>query len=89
MDAATKTNALADCLKMLKQASTLVNGLTERVNPLAEDLDMPQFNRGMAKVLTHIFELEADLYDLEPDYTPEHLRPSLAPINLGIVLNTS
>lgn len=87
-DVAAQTNAIAECLKTLEQSSKMLHGLTEQANPLAEELlDISQFNLGVAKVLTHIFELEADLYDLEPDYTPEHLRPSLAPINLGAVLD--
>lgn len=86
-DVATQTNAIAECLKTLEQASAMVHGLTEQVNPLTEALDIAQFNRGVAKALIHLFELEADLYDLDPDYTPEHLRPSLAPINLGTVIN--
>ncbi|ABW26720.1 hypothetical protein [Acaryochloris marina] len=86
-DVTAQTNAIADCLKTLEQVSAMVHGLTEQANPLTEALDMAQFNRGVGKALTHLFELEADLYDLEPDYTPEHRRPSLAPINLGAVLN--
>lgn len=86
-DVAPQTNAIAECLKTLEQASAMVHGLTEQANPLAEALNSSQFNLGVAKVLTHMFELEADLYDLEPDYTPEHLRPSLVPINLGTVIN--
>lgn len=84
-DVAAQTNAIAECLKTLEQASAMVHGL--KVNPLTEVLDMTQFNRGVAKALTHLFELEADLYDLDPDYTPEHRRPSLTPINLGTVIN--
>ncbi|MGR3273538.1 hypothetical protein ACSYAD_00375 [Acaryochloris marina NIES-2412] len=86
-DVAAQSNAIANCLKALEQASAMVHGLTEQTNPLTEVLDMAQFNRGVAKALTHLFELEADLYDLEPDYTPKQLRPSLAPINLGTVVN--
>lgn len=86
-DVAAQTNAIADCLKTLEQASAMVHGLTEQTNPLTEALDMAQFNLSVAKALTHLFELEADLYDLEPDYTPAHRRPSLAPINLGTALN--
>lgn len=86
-DVAAQSNAIANCLKTLEQATAMVHGLTEQTNPLTEVLDMAQFNRGVAKALTHLFELEADLYDLEPGYTPEQLRPSLAPINLGTVVN--
>lgn len=86
-DVAAQPNAIAECLKTLEQASAMVHGLIEQANPLAKTLDRSQFNRGVAKALTHLFELEADLYDLDPDYTPEHLRPSLAPINLGTVVS--
>jgi hypothetical protein len=42
--------------------------------------------REIGKTLVHIFDLEADLFDIEPRLTFDQLRPSLDPIDLNTSL---
>ncbi len=69
-------------LQDLRTASKLVDSLGDRISFLEDDLHRPDFMRKIAKTLTNIFELESNLFDLEPRLTYDFLKPSLNPVDL-------
>lgn len=70
-------------LKGLQKASSLVDSVTERTKVLKDDFNVSDFRFKTAKALSLMYELEADLFDLEPTLVPDYLKPSLEPIDLS------
>ncbi|NET10816.1 MAG: hypothetical protein F6K16_40245 [Symploca sp. SIO2B6] len=77
---------LESIVEDLHQASKLVNGVATRVHLLSEELDVSAFVRGVGHTLAHIFELDSQIYNIAPEFTPDFLRDSLEPINLNPAL---
>ncbi|MEN9567444.1 MAG: hypothetical protein RLZZ69_2640, partial [Cyanobacteriota bacterium] len=73
-------------LRDLNTASKLVDGVAQKSKSLENHLDRSRFVREIGKTLVHIFDLEADLFDIEPRLTFDQLRPSLDPIDLNTSL---
>jgi len=73
---------LDSMLDNLKQASKLIDRVTRDCDRLEDELDRSSFLLTAAKTLTYIYELQFDLFDLEPELAFEHLLPSLSPVNL-------
>lgn len=69
-------------LKDFRTASQLIDGAAYKSRQLGSGLDQVHFVRGIAEVLTKLFELESDLFDLEPTLTYDFLKPSLDAVNL-------
>ncbi len=72
---------LSVLLQDLQKAGKLIDGVAQKSYSLEDYLDVSHFRMCVAKALTQIYELKSELYDIQPDLTPEVLRPSLAPVN--------
>ncbi|MGG6263346.1 hypothetical protein ACQ4M3_03205 [Leptolyngbya sp. AN03gr2] len=69
-------------LQDLNAASQLIDGLAEKVQALENSFDRSRFIGEIGKTLAHIFDLEADLFELEPTLVPDLLKPSLDAVDL-------
>jgi hypothetical protein len=78
---------LDSLLKDLRKASELIDGVAQRSHLLEEYLDVSHFIDFAGKALIHVYELCDELYDMEPDFSPEYLRPTLAPVNFTLALD--
>ncbi len=74
-------------LQDLRNASKLIDSVCHRSHLIEHDLNRRDFIRKSAETLSHIFELESELFDIEPTLTYDFLKPSLAPVNLDEALN--
>jgi hypothetical protein len=72
-------------LKNLKKASKLVDHVAEQ-SQFLDDLDRSNFIHRVGASLRYIFELQSDLFDLEPELTYKYLKPSLSPVDLSAAL---
>lgn len=73
-------------LRDLNTASKLVDGAATKAKQLEHYLDRSRFVQEAGKTLVQIFELEAELFDLEPTLTYNFLRPSLNAVDLNAAL---
>jgi hypothetical protein len=78
--------AIESLLKDLRKASKLIDGACEKSCPLDGDLDRSSFIRAVGEAITRIFDLETELFDLEPTLTYNFLKPSLNAIELDAAL---
>ncbi|MBE9013654.1 hypothetical protein IQ250_26045, partial [Pseudanabaenaceae cyanobacterium LEGE 13415] len=69
-------------LQDLNAASKIIDGTTEKLGALGDYIDRSRFVREVAETLTHIFELESELLDLEPSLVSDFLKPSLDAVDL-------
>lgn len=73
-------------LRDLRNASQLLDGVARDSQSLKTSLDRSDFVYSVGKTLGSIFNLEADLFDLEPTLTHDYLKPSLDIIDLSDAL---
>ena len=73
-------------LRDLKNASQLLDRVARDSQLLKTSLDRSDFIYSVGKTLGSIFNLEADLFDLEPTLIHDYLKPSLDIIDLSDAL---
>ncbi len=74
---------LKKALEMLTQASKLVDGSLQISPRNAEGFDYGNQVKMSGHILHILFEMESNIWDLDPDLVPEDLRPNLHPIDLA------
>ncbi len=73
-------------LRDLSNVGQLLDGVAGEARSLEGSLDRSNFVRNVGKTLVQVFDLEADLLDLEPALTCNSLKPSLDAIDLETAL---
>ena len=78
-----KRESIEFLLRDLKKASKLLDGVASNSQPLETSIDRAKFVYRVGEILVSIFDLESDLFDLEPTLTYDFLKPSLDAIDLS------
>ena len=56
-------------LQDLRNASKLIDSVSHRSHLIEQELNRSDFIRKLAEILVHIFDLESELFDIEPTLT--------------------
>ena len=75
-------------VRNLKNASQLLDGVARDSESLETSLNRSNFVQSVGRILVSIFDLECDLFDLEPTLTEDYLKPSLDAIDLSAALES-
>ena len=78
-----KRESIEFLLRDLKKASKLLDGVASNSRSLETSINRSKFVYRVGEILVSIFDLESDLFDLEPTLTYDFLKPSLDAIDLS------